>query len=144
MPSTRSGVKYTIGPEHYGQYAHQNGVFTALNKRCKHVGEGHATRFQTTWTQDKRIKLGNPAPPTPTIDKIIKLDRARRGNKPTCLQFGLDKEVCDFLYLNNFFCAHCDDYVEAMMLNVNKKAIKRNSRAFKYQGGQTNFICLTT
>jgi hypothetical protein len=109
-----------------------------------HVGEGYATRFQTTGTQDKRIKLGNPAPPTPRIDKDIKLDRARRGDKPTCLYFGLDKEVCDFLYPNNFFCAHCDDFVEAMMLNVNKKAIKRNSMAFRCQGGHTNFICPTT
>ena len=145
MLATRSGTKYAVGPEHYGQYARQNGVFIGSNnKRRQHFDERRATRFQTTRTQEKRIKLGNPSPPTPTKDEFIKLDRARRGANPTCLHFGVEKEVRDFLYPNYFCCAHCDDYVEAMIHSMNKKAIKRNSRAFRCQGGHTNFITPTT
>jgi hypothetical protein len=98
MPATRSGTKYAVGPEHYGRYARQNGVFIGRNnKRRQHFNERRATRFQTARTQEKMIKLGNPSPPTPTKDDNIKLDRARRGANPTCLHFGVEKEVRDFL-----------------------------------------------
>jgi hypothetical protein len=145
IPATRSGTKYAVGPEHYGQYARQNGVFIGCNnKRRQHFDERRVTRFKTTRTQEKRIKLGYPSPPTPTKDEIIKLDRVRRGANPTCLHLRVKKEVRDFLYPNLFFCAHCDDYVEAMIHSMNKKAIKRDSRAFRFQGGHTNFITPTT
>jgi hypothetical protein len=102
------------------------------------------TRFQTSWRHEKRIKLGNPAPPTPTKEEIIKLERARKGATPTCLNFGVKKEVREHLYPNHYFCAHCDDYGEAMIHSMNKKAIKRDSRTFICQGGHTNFIMPTT
>ncbi len=105
---------------------------------------GRATRFQTSRNEDKRIKLGNPAPPTPTKMEIIKLERARRGANPTCLHFEVEKEVREYLYPDHYFCAHCDDYVEAMIHSMNKKAIKRDSRTFSCQGGHTNFITPTT
>jgi hypothetical protein len=38
----------------------------------------------------KWIKLGNPSPPTPTKDKIIKFDRTRRDVNPACLHFGVE------------------------------------------------------
>ena len=130
MPGTRSGTKYTVGPEHHGRYARQNGVF-AQNKRRQDFGERRATRFQTSRTEEKRMKLGSPsAPPTPTMDEIINLERSRRGDNPTCLHFGIEKEVREFLYPNHFFCAHCDDYVESMLHSINKKTIKRDSKAF--------------
>jgi hypothetical protein len=57
--------------------------------------------------------------------------------------FWFEKEVRDFLYPNYFFCAHCDDCIEAIIRSVNKKAIKRGSRAFRCKGGHTNFITPT-
>jgi hypothetical protein len=143
MPSTRSRTKYDLGPEHHGQYAEANRTFTS-NKRRQEVGDRCATRFQTSQRHEKRIKLGVPAPPTPTKEEIIKLERARRGATPTCLHFGVEKEVCEYLYPNHYFCGHCDDYVEAMIHSMNKKAMKRDSRTFICQVGHTNYITPTT
>jgi hypothetical protein len=54
MPATRSGTKYVVGPEHYVQYARENGVFIGrINKRRQHFDERRATRFQTVRTQKK-------------------------------------------------------------------------------------------
>jgi hypothetical protein len=61
-----------------------------------------------------------------------------------CLHFGVEKDVREYLYPNHFLCGHCDDYVEAMIHSINKKAIKRDSRTFICQGGHTNFIAPTT
>jgi hypothetical protein len=145
MPSTRSGrTKYNVGPEHQGRYAVANRTF-ASNRRREEPGQRRRdTRFQTTQRQGKRIKLAEPSPPTPTKEEIIKLERARRGANPTCLHYGVEKDVREYLYPNHFFCGHCDDYVEAMIHSMNKKAIKRDSRAFICQGGHTNFIAPTT
>jgi hypothetical protein len=141
MPATRSGSKYTVGPQHHGRYAKQNGVFSN-NKR--EVGPRRTTRFQTGQREVKRIKLANPSPPTPTREDIIGLERATRGGNPTCLHFGLEKEVREFLHPDYFFCGHCDDYVDAMIHSTNKKNIKRTSRQFICQGDHTNFIAPTT
>jgi hypothetical protein len=64
MPATRSGTKYAVGPEHYGRYAHQNGVFIGRNnKRRQHFNERCATRFQTTRTQEKMDQAGKSITP---------------------------------------------------------------------------------
>jgi hypothetical protein len=144
MPSTRSGTKYDVGPEHHGRYAEANRTFSSKKKRRQELGDRSATRFQTSRRVQKRIKLGDAPPPTPTKEEILKLERARRGGNPTCLHFGVDKDVREYLYPNNFFCAHCDDYVETMIHSTNKKAVKRDSQAFICQGGHTNFITPTT
>jgi hypothetical protein len=93
---------------------------------------------------EKRIKLGKPAFPTPTKEEIIKLERARRGANPACLHFGVEKEVCKYVYPNHFFCGHCNDYIDAMIHSMNKKAIKSDSRSFICQRGHTKFIMPAT
>ena len=143
MPATRSGTNHTVGAEHHGRHAHRNGVFSN-KKKGDEFGQRRATRFQTGQRKEKRIKLGNPAPPTPTRDEIIRLERATRATNPTCLHFGLDLDVRQFLYPDHFFCAHCNDYVEAMIHSQNKKAIKRTSKRYICAGGHTNFIAPTT
>ena len=143
MPATRSGSRYTVGPEHHGRYARQEGVLSKRQKR-EAFGQRRATRFQTGQRQQKRMQLANPGPPTPTRDAIITLERATRSTNPTCLHFGLELEVRQFLYPNHFFCAHCDDFVDAMIHGSNKKAIKRDSRRFICRGQHTNFIAPTT
>jgi hypothetical protein len=110
-------------------------VAIASNKRCQELGDCHAMRFQMSRMDEKRIKLGNPAPPTPTKEEIIKLERAKRGGNPTCLHFGFKKEFRECLYPNYYLCAHCDNYVET---------IKHDSRAFICQRGHTNYITLKT
>jgi hypothetical protein len=47
MPAKRSGTKYTVGPEHHGRYAHQNGVFSKKKKTREFWTQRRATRFQT-------------------------------------------------------------------------------------------------
>jgi hypothetical protein len=130
MPATGSGTKHAVGPQHHGQCARQN-------KRRQEFGERRSTRFETGRREEKRIELGAPAPPTPTQDKIVKLERAARGANPTCLHFWIEKDARQFLPLHpdHFFCGHCNDCVEAMTRSMNKKAIKRDSKNFVCQGG---------
>jgi hypothetical protein len=150
MPATRSGFKHSVGPQHQGRHAHSNGTLSSLragtggSKRGQDFVERRATRFATSQRKEKRIKLGTPAPPAPTKDGIIMLERATRGANPTCLHFGVKKDVPEFLHPDHFFCGHCDDCAEAMTHSVNKKAVKRNSRAFVCQGEHTNFIAPAT
>ena len=54
MPATRSGSKHTVGPQHHGRHAKQNGVFSN-NKR--EVRPRRTTRFQTGQREVKRINL---------------------------------------------------------------------------------------
>jgi hypothetical protein len=143
MTATQNGTKYDVGPEHHGHYAKANCTFVS-NKRCPEHGVPLATRFQTSQRKEKRIKLGNPAPPTPTKEEIIQSERARRGANPTCFHFGVKEEVNEYLYPKHALCAHCDDYVKTMINSMNKKAVKCNSRAFICQAGHTNFITPTT
>jgi hypothetical protein len=128
MPGIRSGTKYSVGPEHHGRYAKANCTFGSNNKR--HQELGHATILQTSQKEDKRIKLENPAPPTPTKQEIIKLERARRGANPTCLHFKVEKEVREYLYPDHHFSAHCDDYVKAMIHSMKKKPLKEILNVF--------------
>jgi hypothetical protein len=144
MPSTRSGSKHAVGPQHHGRHGRQQSVISNKKKCEEEFGQRRATRFQTGQSEGKRIKIGDSLPPTPTIDEIIKLERAARGANPTCLHFGIEKEVREFLCPDHYFCAHGDAYVEAMSHSPNKNAIKRNSRGFMCQGEHANFITPTT
>jgi hypothetical protein len=46
MPATRSGTKYAVGPEHYGRYARQNGVFIEF------IGPNLQTQVYSTVRRD--------------------------------------------------------------------------------------------
>ena len=104
MLATRSGTRYTVSPEYHGRYARQEAVFSNREKR-EAFGQQRATRFQTGQRKEKRIKLGNPAPPTPRRDELITLERATRSTNPTCLHFGLKLEVRQFLHPIFFLCS---------------------------------------
>jgi hypothetical protein len=145
MPRTRSGKRnYKVGPEHLGRYAAANGTF-ALGKKRQTI-EPRNTRLQTSEASDrqKRIRISDPSPPTPTKEQLVQLPRATRFNTPTCLHYGIDKRGRDIMYPHHFFCNHCEDYVEAMVLSSRKSTIKRNSRAYSCQGKHKSFIHPTT
>jgi hypothetical protein len=139
MPNLRSGKKYKVAPEHHGRYAHQNSVFS-LKKRSD--PSGPATRFQTTRNQNKRLKIADPSPSTPTKEQLVKLDRAKRSAKPTCLHFGYGKKEAEILFPNHFFCSHCECYIEAIL--AGSKRVKRDSENFRCEGNHTNWIAPTT
>jgi hypothetical protein len=108
--------------------------------------EPRATRFQTTEAADrqKRMRISDPSPPTPTKEDLVSLPRASRHSKPTCLHYGIDKRGRDMLYPAYFFCQHCEDYVQAMMLSSRRSTIQRNSSTFICQGNHMSFIHPTT
>jgi hypothetical protein len=115
MAGTRSGkTNYRVGPEHQGRSARGS------TSKKRETIEPRATRFQTTEAADrqKRMRITDPSPPTPTKEELVNLPRASRHSKPTCLHYGIDKRGRDILYPNHFFCQHCEDYVQAMMLSV--------------------------
>jgi hypothetical protein len=51
---------------------------------------------------------------------------------------------CQMKYPDHFFCTHCEDYVEAMILSSRRSTIKRNSDMYFCQGHHTSFIHPTT
>jgi hypothetical protein len=141
MAGTRSGkTNYKVGPEHQGRNAR-----ASMSKKRETI-EPRATRFQTTEAADrqKRMRISDPSPPTPTKEQLVNLPRASRHSKPTCLHYGIDKRGRDMLYPDYFFCQHCEDYVQAMLLSSRKSSIKRNSTTFICQGSHTSFIHPTT
>jgi hypothetical protein len=145
MPRTRSGkTNYKVGHGHHGRYAAANGTF-AFGKKRQTI-KPRATRLQTSEALDrqKRIKISDPSPPTPTKEQLVQLPRATRLNTPTCLHYGIGKRGRDILYPHHLFCTHCEDYVEAMILSSRKATIKRNSRAYTCQGKHKSFIHPTT
>jgi hypothetical protein len=148
MPSTRSGkTNYKVGPEHHGRYAHANGTFASGNRKRKADDESRAsTRLQTAQVEDrqKRIRVFESSPPTPTKEQLINLPRATRHSQPCCLHYGFDRGAREILYPDYFFCGNCDAYVEAMLHGSYKKLIKKDSANFICQADHSNFIFPST
>jgi hypothetical protein len=106
MPSTRSGnTNYKVGPEHHGRYARAAGTFL-VNKKKRPTIEPRAARFHTSeqgCDRQKRIRISNPNPPTPTKEQLIQLPRLTRNSRPTCLHYGIDKRRRELAYPEHFF-----------------------------------------
>jgi hypothetical protein len=105
-----------------------------------------STRLRTTQVEDcqKKIRMSEPSPPTPTKESLIQLPRATRHTKPCCLHFGIDKGARAILYPDYFFCGNCEAYVEAMLHSSRKALIKKDSLNFICQADHKNFIFPTT
>jgi hypothetical protein len=148
MPATRSGeTNYRVGPEHQGRYARVSGAFASGNGTKRKTDESRATRLQTTQDEErqKRIKIGDPSPPTPTKEQLIQLPKATRHSRPSCLHYGIDRAAREILYPDHFFCGNCDAYVEAMIHSTTRKSrISKDSRAYICQAGHTNYSFPTT
>jgi hypothetical protein len=71
------------------------------------------------------------------------LERPTRSRQPTCLHYSLDKKFFELQYPNHFYCGHCEDYVEARILDASKN-LKRDYRHFICQGGYKSFISPST
>jgi hypothetical protein len=146
MAGTRSGkTNYKVGPEHQGRYAVANGTFASSGRKRK-TDESRATRHQTAQDEErqKRTKIGNPSPPTPTKEELVSLPRPTRHSKPCCLHYGIDRPAREVLFPNHFFCGNCDAYVEAMIHGAKKSLIKKDSLRYICQAGHTNYIFPTT
>ncbi len=146
MAGTRSGkTNYKVGPEHQGRYAVANGTFASSGRKRK-TDESRATRHQTAQDEErqKRTKIGNPSPPTPTKEELVSLPRPTRHSKPCCLHYGIDRPAREVLFPNHFFCGNCDAYVKAMIHGAKKLLIKKDSLRYICQAGHTNYIFPTT
>ena len=141
MPSTRSGnTNYKVRPEHLGRYARVSGAFVSGNGTKRKNDESHATKLQATQEENrqKRHKIGDPSPPTPTKAELIKLPRPTRHSKPCCLHYGIDRPAREVLFPDHFFCGNCDAYVEAMIHSSRKYQIKKDSSAHVKNESRTN------
>jgi hypothetical protein len=130
MPATRSGeTNYKVGPEHQGQYARVSGAFASGNHKKGKTVELRATHLQTAHNEQrqKRIRLSEPSPPTPTKKQLIKLPRATRHSKPCCLHYRIDRAARKIIFPHHFFCGHCKDYIEAMIHSSRKLLVKKDS-----------------
>jgi hypothetical protein len=147
ISSTKSGqTNYKVGPEHHGRYAHANGTFASSKKRKADNKLRASTRLQRMQAKDcqKKIRMSEPLPPTPTKESLIQLPRATRHTKPCCLHFGIDRGARAILYPDFFFRGNCEAYVEAMLDSSQKTLIKKDSLNFICQADHKNFILLTT
>jgi hypothetical protein len=88
MPATRSGTKYTVGPEHHGRYAYQKMAYFQTRKNARILDP--ATCNEISDEKGSCLEL-----PHLLLQQGTKLSRwkglATRGTNPTCLYFGLDR-----------------------------------------------------
>ena len=101
----RSGNQTEFDPSllgRAGRLAKSDKVDVAVSTRAR----AEAAQHQADRRQQARGKIPD-APCTPDKSTLLLREerggRASRGTKPTCLHFGVEKDVQEYLYPNNFF-----------------------------------------
>ena len=138
---TRGNKEYTVQPKHYGRIAREYSTLPGQLPRSGGKKKRKKTRSTDTYEEERAKRIKSVAACIPATPPLSDVRRNLRGTKFYCTDFGPDRHES---YPGFFFCSKCAMYDVDIILAVNRKQIKRDSKVYECTADHKSFIFPTT